>query len=317
MYDPAGKRIWVAGHTGMVGSAVMRRFESEPIADIVTARSAQVDLTRQEPTERFVTGAKPHVAIIAAAVVGGIHANRIAQGRFLYENLMIAANCIEACRGAGVEKVVVLGSSCIYPRETDQPISEDSLLTGPLEETNEGYAIAKIAGLELGKMYRRQYSTDVVSLMPTNLYGPGDNYDLKTSHVLPALLRKVHEARIGGSDSVEVWGTGRPRREFLYVDDLADATVFALKHYSGESHLNVGTGKDISIAELADLIADVVGWEGSFRFDSDMPDGTMLKRLDVSRLEELGWSHSVGLREGIERTYRTFLAEHQVPASAT
>lgn len=306
-FDLADKRIWLAGHTGMVGSAIQRRLESEPVADVVTAGSGEVDLRRQEPTERFVSRVAPDAAIIAAAVVGGIHANRSAQGAFLYDNLMIAANAIEACRKSGVDKVVVLGSSCIYPRETSQPIAEDQLLTGPLETTNEGYAVAKIAALELGKMYRRQYGLDVISLMPTNLYGPGDNYDLETSHVLPALLRKIHEAKASGAAEVEVWGTGRPRREFLYVDDVADATVFALEQYSGEQHLNVGTGIDISIADLARLIAAVVGWEGELVFDTSMPDGTMLKRLDVSKLENLGWRHNVGLREGIERTYLAFL----------
>lgn len=306
-FDLADKRIWLAGHNGMVGSAIQRRLESEPVADVVTAGSGEVDLRRQEPTERFVSRVAPDAAIIAAAVVGGIHANRSAQGAFLYDNLMIAANAIEACRKSGVDKVVVLGSSCIYPRETSQPIAEDQLLTGPLETTNEGYAVAKIAALELGKMYRRQYGLDVISLMPTNLYGPGDNYDLETSHVLPALLRKIHEAKASGAAEVEVWGTGRPRREFLYVDDVADATVFALEQYSGEQHLNVGTGIDISIADLARLIAAVVGWEGELVFDTSMPDGTMLKRLDVSKLENLGWRHNVGLREGIERTYLAFL----------
>jgi GDP-L-fucose synthase len=306
-----GKRVWVAGHTGMVGSALVRRLEKDSV-DLITAASQEVDLRRQEPTEEFVLESRPEVGFIAAAVVGGIHANRSAQGRFLYENLMIAANAIEACRQAGVEKVVVLGSSCIYPRETSQPIAEEQLLTGPLEETNEGYAIAKIAALEMGKMYRRQYGVDVVSLMPTNLYGPGDNYDLETSHVLPALLRKIHEAKVNGADEVEVWGSGRPRREFLYVDDAADAAVFAATRYSGEQHLNVGTGEDISIADLARLIAEIVGWEGRLVFDATMPDGTMLKRLDVSRIESLGWSHSVGLREGIELTYASFLEQEDV-----
>lgn len=305
-FDLEGKRVWVAGHTGMVGSAILRRLGDEPV-EVVTATSSEVDLRRQEPTERFVAAARPDLAIVAAAVVGGINANRQAQGRFLYENLMIAANSIEACRRADVEKVVLLGSSCIYPRDTDQPIDEDQLLTGPLEKTNQGYAVAKIAALEMGKAYRREYGMDVVSLMPTNLYGPGDNYDLETSHVLPALLRKIHEARESGAGEIEVWGSGRPRREFLHVDDVADATIFAARRYSGERHLNVGTGKDISIAELVGLIAEVVGWDGRAVFDPSMPDGTMVKRLDVSRMTDLGWSHSIGLREGIELTYGAYL----------
>lgn len=316
-YDIRGKRVWVAGHTGMVGSSILRRLADEDIGELVTATSSEVDLRRQAETERFVSAAAPDVAIIAAAVVGGIEANRKAQGRFLYENLMIASNTIEASRQAGVEKVVVLGSSCIYPRESPQPIREEYLLTGPLEETNEGYAIAKIASLELGKMYRRQYGMNIISLMPTNLYGPGDNYDLETSHVLPALLRKVHEAKASGAGEIEIWGTGRPRREFLYVDDVADATLFALRHHSGESHLNVGTGKDIAIADLASLIGEVVGWEGSFRFNTAMPDGMMVKRLDVSRLETLGWEPSIGLREGIERTYEAYLELELTSAGST
>lgn len=306
-YDIGGKRVWVAGHTGMVGSAMVRRLADEEMGELVTATSTEVDLRDQRETERFVADTRPDVAIIAAAVVGGIHANRIAQGRFLYENLMISANTIEAARRAEVEKVVVMGSSCIYPRDCPQPIREEHLLTGPLEETNEGYAVAKIAALEMGKMYRRQYGMDIVSLMPTNLYGPGDNYDLETSHVLPALLRKIHEAKASGAGEIEVWGTGRPRREFLFVDDLADATLHALRYYSGEEHLNVGTGNDISIADLAGLIAEIVEWDGELRFDTSMPDGMMRKRLDVSRLEALGWRPAVGLRKGIELTYNAYL----------
>jgi len=293
----------------MVGSAVIRRLASEPIGHLITATSAEVDLTRQAATEQFVARARPDLAIIAAARVGGIHANRSAQGAFLYDNLMIAANAIEACRAAGVQKVVVLGSSCIYPRDAGQPMSEEALLTGPLEPTNEGYAIAKISALELGRMYRRQYGHDVISLMPTNLYGPNDNFDLKTSHVLPALLRKIHEAKQRGASEVVLWGTGEPRREFLHADDLADAVVFATRHYTGEQHLNVGVGEDIPIRGLAELIAEVVGWDGRFVHDTTMPDGAPRKLLDVSKLAELGWKPRIGLREGIQRTYTWFL-EH-------
>ena len=307
-FDLAGARIWVAGHRGMVGSALVRRLGDEPIGELITAGSAEVDLTRQAETEAFVADARPDVAIIAAAKVGGIHANRSAQADFLYDNLMIAANAVEAAHRAGVKKIVMLGSSCIYPRDAPQPMREEHLLTGPLEPTNEGYAIAKIAGLELAKMYRRQHGTSAISLMPTNLYGTGDNFDLATSHVLPALLRKIHDAKTQGLGHVEVWGTGNPRREFLHVDDLADATAFALRHYDGESHLNVGTGEDVAIRELAELIAEVVGWQGELRFDPAMPDGTPRKLLDVTRLAELGWSARTGLREGVEATYRWFLA---------
>ena len=310
IFDLNAKRVWVAGHRGMVGSAIVRRLEREPIGELITATSEEVDLSRQSETERFVFDSRPGLAIIAAAKVGGIHANRSAQADFLYENLMIAANCLDACRKAGVEKVVVLGSSCIYPREAPQPIHEDYLLTGPLEETNEGYAIAKIAALELGKMQRRQYGTDVVSLMPTNLYGPEDNYDLETSHVLPALIRKTHDAKMSESPRMEIWGSGRPRREFLHVDDLADATMHVTRRYSGEEHLNVGTGEDISILELAQLIAKIVGWDGEHVLDQSMPDGTPRKLLDVSRLAALGWSATTDLPTGIEQTYQSFLSEH-------
>ncbi len=292
----------------MVGSAVVRRLGDEPIRDLVTARSSEVDLRRQDETERFVSATKPDLVILAAAKVGGIHANRSAQGQFLYDNLMIASNVVEAARVNGVDRVVMLGSSCIYPREAPQPMREDALLTGPLEETNEGYAIAKIAALELGKMYRRQYGMSAISLMPTNLYGPNDNFDLETSHVLPALIRKVHEAKLAGAETVPVWGSGRPRREFLHVDDLADAVIYATRHYDGETHLNVGTGKDISIAELVALIGEVIGWEGEATFDPDMPDGTPRKLLDVSALSELGWEARTSLRDGIASTYDWYLA---------
>jgi len=303
VFDPTGKRVWVAGHRGLVGSALMRRLEREPVGEIVTATSGEVDLRRQEEAERFVFDAKPDVIFLAAGRVGGIEANRSAQGEFLYDNLMIGANVLEAARRAGVSKTVVLGSSCIYPREAPQPITEEALLTGPLEPTNEGYAIAKIATLELGKMYRRQFGMNVVSLMPTNLYGPGDDFDPVRSHVLAALLRKIHEAKVSGSHAVEVWGTGAPRREFLYVDDLADAALFALRNYEGESHLNVGTGRDITIRELAEQIAEVVGWQGELVFNTDMPDGMPRKLLDVSQLERLGWTARIDLPTGLEQTY--------------
>ena len=304
-----GKRIWVAGHRGMVGSAIVRRLTSEPIGEMVEATSDELDLTDQAATNAFVADTRPEVVVLAAARVGGIHANRSSQGRFLYDNLMIAANVLEAARVNEVARTVNLGSSCIYPREAAQPMAESALLTGPLEETNEGYAIAKIAALELTKMYRRQYGMDAISLMPTNLYGPRDNFDLETSHVLPALLRKIHEAKVGGDPTVTIWGSGRPRREFLHVDDLADAAVFALQHYAGEEHLNIGTGTDIAISELAEIIAKIVGYDGDFVYDATMPDGTPRKLLDVSKMTALGWTNSIELEDGIQSTYDRYLQE--------
>jgi len=316
VFDLGGRRVWVAGHRGMVGSALVRRLEAEGIGELITAGSNEVDLRRQGDTEAFVADARPEVAFIAAARVGGILANSRAQGQFLYDNLMIAANAIEACRRSGVARTVVVGSSCIYPREAPQPIPESALLTGPLEETNEGYAIAKIAGLELAKMYRRQYDMDAISLMPTNLYGPNDNYDPETSHVLAAFIHKIHHAKTSGASEVTIWGTGTPRREFLHVDDLADAAVFCAANYTGEQHINVGVGQDISINDLAELIAEIVGWDGDFVHDTTKPDGTPRKLLDVSALSRLGWEPTIELRDGIETTYRTFLERHSSEAQA-
>jgi GDP-L-fucose synthase len=306
VYKLRGKRVWLAGQ-GLVGSAVARRLAVEPIAELITVPHAELDLRDQAATERFVERVRPDVAIIAAARVGGIHANRSAQGQFLYDNLMISANTLEAARKFGVGKTVMLGSSCIYPRDAKQPIDEDQLLTGPLEPTNEGYAMAKIAALEMAKMYRRQYGTSVISLMPTNLYGPNDNFDPATSHVLPAMIRRFHEARVLDLDRVTIWGTGRPRREFLHVDDLADATIHTLTVYDDDLHLNIGTGEDISISELASMIAEIVGWRGEITYDTSMPDGTPRKLLDVSRLQSLGWRPSISLAEGIKATYAWFV----------
>lgn len=301
-----GKRIWVAGHRGMVGSALVRRLERED-CEILTVDRREVDLIRQASVESWVTAARPHCVVLAAARVGGILANATYPAEFLYENLVIAANVIHAAHRTGVEKLLFLGSSCIYPRQAEQPIREAALLTGALEPTNAAYAIAKIAGLKLAEAYRREYGADFISAMPTNLYGPGDNFDPELSHVLPALLRKIHEARQADAPTVTIWGSGTPRREFLHVDDLADACLFLLGRYSDDEPINVGTGEDVTIRELAEVIADVVGYRGAFVYDATKPDGMPRKRLDVGRLTALGWRPRIALRDGISQTYAWYL----------
>jgi GDP-L-fucose synthase len=308
-FDLKGKRIWVAGHRGMVGSALVRRLARED-CEVVTAGREDADLRRQEEVEAWLADARPHAVFMAAAKVGGILANDTHPADFLYDNLAIETNVIHAAETVGVEKLLLLGSSCIYPKLAPQPIAEDSLLTGPLEPTNQWYAVAKIAGIKLCQAYRRQYGCDFISAMPTNLYGPGDNFDLQSSHVLPALMRKVHEAKQAGHDTVEIWGTGTPRREFLHVDDLADGLIHLMRVYSGEDHVNIGAGRDITIGELAAMIGEIIGYQGRFVFDSSKPDGTPRKLLDTGRLTGLGWSPSIGLRDGISATYDWYLANH-------
>lgn len=310
IYSLEGKRIWVAGHRGMVGSALVRRLEQENPADILKVTRSEVDLTDQAATARWIGREKPDAVFIPAAKVGGILANDTYPADFLYDNLMIAANVIHACHMAGVEKLLFLGSSCIYPKFADQPIVEDALLTGALEPTNEWYAIAKIAGIKLCQAYRKQYGDDFISAMPTNLYGPGDNYNLETSHVIPALIRKAHEAKLAGAKSMEIWGSGTPRREFLHADDCADALVHLMKVYSSPEHVNVGSGEDITIEELARLIMDVTGFEGGLTKDTSKPDGTPRKLMSADRIRALGWTPGIPLREGLETAYHWFL-EHQ------
>jgi GDP-L-fucose synthase len=307
-YHLTGKRVYVAGHKGMVGAAIVRRLASDQYEVLTAERS--VDLREQAAVQDWFAAERPDAVVIAAAKVGGILANDTFPAQFLYDNLMIEANLIEAARQAGTGKLLFLGSSCIYPKLAPQPIPEEALLTGPLEPTNEWYAVAKIAGIKLCQAYRRQYGCDFISAMPTNLYGPGDNYDLKGSHVLPALIRKAHEAKQAGAAKIEIWGTGSPRREFLHVDDLADACVFLLKNYSDEQHVNVGVGEDLTILQLARLVCRVVGFEGEIVTDPTKPDGTPRKLLDVSRLSGLGWKARIGLEEGLAATYGQFLKDH-------
>jgi GDP-L-fucose synthase len=305
-FDLTGKHVWVAGHRGMVGSAIVRRLARQNVSLQTVDRSA-LDLRSQPDVAAWVEAHRPQVVILAAAKVGGILANASYPADFLEENLAIELAVIGAAAHYGVEKLVFLGSTCIYPKFADQPIREEALLTGSLEPTNEWYAIAKIAGLKLAQAYRRQHGFDFISVMPTNLYGPNDNFDLESSHVLPALLRKADDAKRSGAAAITVWGTGTPRREFLHVDDLADAVVFLTENYSHEEHINIGTGEDVSIRDLARLVCGVVGFRGEIEFDASKPDGTPLKCSDVSRLRGLGWSPTIDLRTGLERTYYWYL----------
>lgn len=308
LFDLNGKKVWVAGHRGMVGGALVRRLGSEG-CDVVTIGRDQVDLVRQSAVETWLEAEKPDCIFLAAAKVGGIQANNTRPAEFLYENMMIEANIIHAAYQVGVKKLIFLGSTCIYPKMAPQPIPESALLTGPLEPTNEWYAIAKIAGIKLCQAYRRQYGCDFIAAQPTNLYGPGDNYDLESSHVLPALLRKAHEAKLRGASELVVWGSGSPRREFLHVDDLADAVVHLAKIYSDEEHVNVGSGAEVTIKELTELVCETVGYQGALRFDVSKPDGTPRKLSDVSKLHGLGWNHARSLRDGLNQTYAAAFAE--------
>jgi GDP-L-fucose synthase len=304
-FDLVGKRVWVAGHRGMVGSALVRKLRDES-CHIITVGRDQVDMCRQDQVEKWMAAEKPQVVFVAAAKVGGIHANNTRPAEFLYDNMILEANIIHTAFKIGVEKLVFLGSTCIYPKMAEQPIAEEALLTGPLEPTNEWYAIAKIAGIKLCQAYRRQYGCDFIAAQPTNLYGPGDNYDLQNSHVLPALLRKAHEAKINGAANLTVWGSGSPLREFMHVDDLADAVVFLSKHHSGEGHINVGSGQEVSIKQLAQLICGVVNFKGDLVFDASKPNGTPRKLADVSKLKAMGWDNARTIEVGIEQTYEDF-----------
>ncbi len=301
-------KIYIAGHNGMVGSAIWRKLEAEGYSNLIGKRSAELELCNQVAVNAFFESEKPDYVILAAAKVGGIHANNTYKGEFLYQNLMIQNNVIEAAKNTEVKKLLFLGSSCIYPKMSQQPIKEEYLLTGALEPTNEPYAIAKIAGLKMCDAYRDQFGCNFISAMPTNLYGPNDNYDLNNSHVLPALIRKFHEAKEQGKPSVEIWGTGSPKREFLHVDDLAEACYYLLMNHNSSGWVNVGTGEDISIKDLAIMVKDIVGFEGELVFNTDKPDGTPRKLLDVSKIHAMGWKHKIDLHVGISAVYKDVLA---------
>lgn len=299
-------KIYVAGHRGLVGSAIVRNLKSKGYTNIIGRTHQELELTNQLAVREFFEKERPDVVVLAAAKVGGINANNTTPAEFAYDNMQVQCNVIHCCHEYKVKKLLFLGSTCIYPKMAPQPIPEDALLTGPLEVTNEAYAIAKIAGLEMCKFYKRQYGDDFISCMPTNLYGPHDNYDLKGSHVLPAMIRKFHEAKFAGAESVELWGTGTPLREFLYVDDMADACVFLLENYSGEQHVNIGTGKEVTIRQLAELVKETVGFEGEIIWNSEMPDGTPRKLTDVTKLHAMGWRHRIELEEGVRLAYDWF-----------
>ncbi len=304
-------RVYIAGHRGLVGSAIVRNLEAKGFTNIITRTHKELDLTNQADVRRFFEEEKPEYVFLAAAKVGGIHANNTYPADFIYDNLMIQNNVIKAAHDFGVTKLLFLGSTCIYPKMAPQPIREEYLLTGALEETNEAYAVAKIAGLEMCKFFKRQYGDNFISCMPTNLYGPNDNFDLKSSHVLPALIRKFHEAKVNGAETVEIWGTGTPLREFIYVDDMAAACVFLMENYDGEQHVNIGTGEEVSIRQLAETVREVVGFEGELVFNTDMPDGTPRKLTTVDKLHELGFMHKVSLNEGIRMAYGWFLENYK------
>ena len=305
-YSLKGKRVWVAGHRGMAGSAIVRRLAAED-CELLTVARAEVDLRRQDATEKWMARHRPQAVFLAAGTVGGILANDSRPGEFIYDNLAIEANVIQGARASGVEKLIFLSSSCVYPRLASQPMAEDALLTGALEPTNQWYAVAKIAGMKLCEAYRRQYGCDFISAMPTNLYGPGDNYDPASSHVAAAMQVKVHRAKAESAASIQIWGSGTPKREFLYVDDLADAVVFLMKNYSGESHINVGTGEELTIRSLAELTARVAGWDGRFEYDRSKPDGMPRKVMDASRLRALGWRPKTTLEEGFRGAYEWYV----------
>ena len=304
-------KIYIAGHRGLVGSAIVRNLQDRGYTNIICRTHKELDLTNQEAVRSFFEEEKPEYVFLAAAKVGGIHANNTYPADFIYDNLMIQNNVIKAAHDFEVKKLLFLGSTCIYPKMAPQPIKEEYLLTGSLEETNEAYAVAKIAGLEMCKFFKRQYGDNFISCMPTNLYGPNDNFDLKNSHVLPALIRKFHEAKVNNSEVVEVWGSGTPLREFLYVDDMADACVFLMENYDGEQHVNIGTGEEVSIRKLAETVKEVVGFEGELVFNTDMPDGTPRKLTTVDKLHGLGWKHKVSLNEGIKLAYNWFLENYK------